>query len=189
MHTINTVISRPAGRFSRPFGINLQTLIPAWFVRWTVRRRLSSGERYLFDLLHATPRHVSVMGDIIYNATQRPSMEAIRRLLPHLASQCNDCPRVMGDIIGDELALLLRAQRALYRIDQKTGEDGIAVSDMRHLKPGAKFRITQFDAHIYEVIENSPTLVLYLRSDVDDPVVRGYPKLEGPINVYVLPAE
>lgn len=159
-------------------------LLPGAVLRWWTRRRLPRGEAYLFELLAAV-RHNSITGDAIARVTRRPTVVNFRRLVAHLAGQCNDSPRVMSEIVGEELTLILRAQAAIYRIDQTF--TGVAVADLRHVAGGARFRIHRGDEKVYRVMESNPTHVLYHLDGVTDVLVRAYPKEEGPINVYLEP--
>lgn len=182
MHTLSSDNALPAGRAGHSPRRSFDSLLPAPLVRWFVRRRLSRGEVYLFDLLRAV-HHRSVIGDVVRTATHRPTVESFRRITAHLASQCNDSPRVMSDIVGEELLLLLKAQGALYRIDQTF--TGVAVVDLRHLTAGARFRIQLHDDKVYRLIESGPEVVLYMRDGLTDAIVRAYPKEDGPVNVYL----
>lgn len=92
----------------------------------------------------------------------------------------------MSDIVGEELVLLLKAQGALYRIDQSCS--GVAVGDMRHLKTGTRFRVNLNDAKVYRLVDNGPEVVMYMLDGLTDAIVRAYPKEEGPVNVYLEPA-
>lgn len=168
-----------AGRVRRS-----SSLLPSWFFRFYVCQRLTDWEVYLFNLLRQV-KHNSVIGDIIVTATRRPTVASFRRITAHLASQCNDSPRIMADIVGEELVLLLKAQGALYRIDQT--DSGVAIADLRHVRADTRFRISLNDDTIYRVMENNPTMVLYFRDGLSDAVVRAYPKEEGIINVYLEP--
>lgn len=162
----------------------ITSLVPSWVYRWTCRLRLTRGEAYLFYLLRGV-HHNSVVGDLVYNATRRPTVESFRRITAHLASQCNDSPRVMAEVVGEQLVLILKAQGALYRIDQTF--EGVAVGDLRHLKVGARFRISLNDDKVYRMVENGPEVVMYMRDGLHDAILRAYPKEEGPVNVYIQP--
>lgn len=185
MHTLVSDAALAAGRARHSSRRSFNYLLPAALVRWYVRRRLSRGEAYIFDLLR-TIKHNSVIGDIIISATRRPTVDDFQRIMAHLASQCNDSPRTMTEIVGEELVLILRAQGALYRLDQKFS--GVAVVDLRHLNVGARFRVRLNDLHVYRLIENGPQVVMYMRDGLIDANLRAYPKEEGPINVYLEPS-
>lgn len=186
MHVLPSDTAALRAAISQPARRKPSYLVPSRLIRWWVRHRLNRGEAYLFYLLRQVSSR-SLIGDVIAGATYRPTVDGFRRVTAHLASQCNDSPRVMAEIVGEELVLLLKAQGAVYRIDQTC--DGVAVVDLRHVKGGARFRVNLNESHVYRVVESSPTMVLYIRDGLTDAVVRAYPKEEGPVNVYLQPTD
>jgi len=161
-------------------------LTPSFVRRWRTRRGLNRGERYLFDRLRAV-RHPSLIGDVIASATLRPTVAGFRRVAAHLASQADDSPRVMGDVVGDEVLVLLKAQGRLYRLAEPASAGRVV--DLRHVPVGTRFRIHEREDKVYRVVERGPEIVYYIRTGVLDAVVRAYPKEEGPVNVYLEDAE